>query len=640
DAAWQLAAPAADPAGGRPDPTAVGLAAPDAAWQLPAPAAEPAGGRAAPAATEPAAPDAAWQLPAPAADPAGGRPDPAAPDAARQLSAAAGAGRPELAQPADSARPELAQSADSGCRGSGRVGGGDWASPVQAASAAGGPGGGGGGEGEAAASGGRRSAPAEAARLLAGLVDVGARTVAFVRSRYSAEAVAQAARMLLGGAAGAGRLATYRGGYLPEERRELERHLKDGTLLGLVSTSALEMGIDVAGLDAVLIAGWPGTLVALRQQAGRSGRAGSDGLAVWIAGLDPLDCYLVDHPDAVLAAPLEAAVFDPSNPYVMAPHLAAAAAEWPLDQPELAALDPAAGQVAESLAATGALRRRGQRWFWVLPERATDLTDLRGAGGGLVQLVEAATGQVLGTVEASRAPAAAHPGAVYLHQGLTFLVVELDLAGGLALLERAKPGHRTMPLDRTQVAVVAEHATQADAQATWHFGLVDVTSQVTGYMRLRDPGSERLGTVALEMPESTLRTAAAWVTLPAATLARAGLGPEEVPAALHAAEHAAIGLLPLLATCDRWDLGGLSTPAHPDTGQATIFIHDAVPGGAGFAERAYQARAALLAAVRDRLESCGCEAGCPSCIQSPKCGNANQVLSKPGALSLVKALTP
>jgi DEAD/DEAH box helicase domain-containing protein len=492
-------------------------------------------------------------------------------------------------------------------------------------------------EGGRTASGNRRSAPTEAARLLADLTDVGARTVVFVRSRYSAEAVAKAARALLGGGP-ARRVATYRGGYLPEERRDLERRLKDGSLLGLVSTSALELGIDVSGLDAVLIAGWPGTLVALRQQAGRSGRAGLDGLAVWIAGLDPLDCYLVDHPEAILGAPLEATVFDPANPYVMAPHLAAAAAEWPLELAELDHLEAGAGDVVESLAQTGAVRRRGQRWFWVLPERASDLTDLRGSGGGQVQLVEAATGQVLGTVDAGRAPAAVHPGAVYLHQGLTFLVADLDLDGGLALLERAQPGYRTMPLDATRIAVVAEAASRSQAAAAWHFGSVEVTSQVTGYMKLRDPGSERIGTVSLDLPESTLRTAATWVTVPERTLAQAGLGPQDVPAALHAAEHAAIGLLPLLATCDRWDLGGLSTAAHPDTGQATIFIHDAVPGGAGFAERAYRAGPALLRAVLDRLESCPCEAGCPSCVQSPKCGNANQFLSKPGALALVAAL--
>ncbi|MDR3360690.1 MAG: DUF1998 domain-containing protein, partial [Bifidobacteriaceae bacterium] len=538
----------------------------------------------------------------------------------------------------------------------------------------------------------RRSAPSEAARLLADLAGVGARTVVFVRSRYSAEAVAAEARGLLDGVP-ASRVATYRGGYLPEERRELERRLRDGSLLGLVSTSALELGIDVAGLDAVLIAGWPGTLVALRQQAGRSGRAGSDGLAVWIAGSDPLDCYIAEHPETVVGAALEAAVFDPVNPYVMAPHLAAAAAELPLGQAEAAVLDGSAPAVLESLAAAGALRRRGDHWFWVLAGRAAELTDLRGSGGGLVQLVEQSTGQILGTVDSGRAPAAAHPGAVYTHQGKTFLVSELDLDGGVALVGEASPRYRTMPLSATTVRVVEDRLSCDDANATWHFGMVDVTSQVTSYMRLGPKGrrleaetpagrgsapdrgsapnsppadaaapppsarpeterpnsgpapaggfagwGQRIDTVPLNLPSASMRTAATWVTIPEATLAAAGLAPADTPGALHAAEHAAIGLLGLLATCDRWDLGGLSTPLHPDTEAATIFIHDAIAGGAGFAERAYHRRADLLRAVRDRLAACGCDDGCPSCVQSPKCGNANQVLSKPGALALVQAL--
>ncbi|MDR2374548.1 MAG: DUF1998 domain-containing protein [Bifidobacteriaceae bacterium] len=483
----------------------------------------------------------------------------------------------------------------------------------------------------------RRSAPAEAARLLVQLVETGARTLVFVRSRYSAESVANAARQFLGEPL-AGRVATYRGGYLPEERRDLERRLRNGALLGLVSTTALELGIDVAGLDAVISAGWPGTRIALKQQAGRAGRAGGDGLAVWVAGTDPLDSYLVTHPQALVGAPLEATVFDPSNPYVAAPHLAAAAAEWPLETSELAALDPAAAGVVESLAAAGALRQRGQRWFWVLPERATDLTDLRGAGGAVVQVVEEATGRVLGTVDSASAPAAVHPGAVYLHQGESFQVTALDLEGGVAMVEASQPPYRTMPLHSSTVQVVERRAGAPGARADWHFGLVDVTAQVTGFMRLRTPGLERIGAEPLDMPPSVLRTAATWVTIPAATLAEAALEAAEVPGALHAAEHAAIGLLPLLATCDRWDLGGLSAAAHPDTGEATIFIHDSVPGGAGFAERAFQRRAELLEAVSGLLAECPCEDGCPSCVQSPKCGNGNQSLSKAGALALVSTL--
>ncbi|MDR1798582.1 MAG: DEAD/DEAH box helicase, partial [Bifidobacteriaceae bacterium] len=301
----------------------------------------------------------------------------------------------------------------------------------------------------------RLGAPTEAARLLANLTEVGARTVAFVRSRYSAESVAESARKRLQGQA-AGRIATYRGGYLAEERRDLETRLRNGSLLAVVSTSALELGIDISGLDAVLIAGWPGTRVALRQQAGRAGRAGADGLAVWIAGLNPLDTYVVDHPQAVIGAPLEATVFDPSNPYVLAPHLAAAAAELPLDKPGLELFGPQAGGVIGQLEAMGALKLRGTRWFWVLPDPATHLTDLRGAGGATIQVVEQATGRVLGTVDQARAPATVHPGAVYLHQGESFVVEELDIDGGLAAVKAAQPRYRTMPLDQTAVTVVED----------------------------------------------------------------------------------------------------------------------------------------------------------------------------------------
>ncbi|MDR1825086.1 MAG: DEAD/DEAH box helicase [Bifidobacteriaceae bacterium] len=488
----------------------------------------------------------------------------------------------------------------------------------------------------------RLSAPAEAAHLLARLTDVGARTVAFVRSRYSAEAVADAARHALEGQA-QNRIATYRGGYLAEERRDLEARLRNGSLLAVVSTSALELGIDISGLDAVLIAGWPGTRVALRQQAGRAGRAGADGLAVWIAGVNPLDTYVVDHPQAVVGAPLEATVFDPSNPYVLAPHLAAAAAELPLDEAGLALFGSEAPGVVGQLEAMEALRRRGPRWFWVLPDAATNLTDLRGAGGAIIQVVEEATGRVLGTVDEGRAPATVHPGAVYLHQGESFVVETLDIKGGLATVRQAHPRYRTMPLDQTAVTVVDDRMAVADAAATWHFGLVDVRSQVTGFNRLRLPGLDRIDTVPLDdppMPPSTLRTAATWCVIPNETLQAAGLTPETLPGALHAAEHAAIGLLPLLATCDRWDLGGLSAAYHADTGQATIFVHDAVPGGAGFAQRGFEQRAALLAAVLGLLQTCPCEAGCPACIQSPKCGNGNQLLDKAAALALVQALVP
>jgi len=481
----------------------------------------------------------------------------------------------------------------------------------------------------------RGSASGAAARLAADLAEVGARTVVFVRSRFTAEAVAEATRRLVDGPA-RHRIATYRGGYLAEERRALEAQLRDGTLRVVVATSALELGIDVAGLDAVITVGWPGTRVALAQQAGRAGRAGTDGLSIWVAGNDPLDSYLVDHPKALRGAPLEASVFDPSNPYVLAPHLCAAAGELPLTEADQAMFGPAMDPVVKELAKTGALRQRASGWHWVLPDTPTNLTDLRGAGGAPVQLVESATGRVLGTVDQTRAPAAVHPGAVYLHQGESFEVETLDLADGVATLKTANPPYTTMAISQASVRLIETIDSQADSTATWHYGRVEVIRQVTGYQRLGSGGQGKLGSFPLDLPAQTLQTTGAWCLPGAEALARVPV--DLLPGALHAAEHAAIGLLPLLAACDRWDLGGLSTLDHPETGGPTVFIHDGVPGGAGLARRGFERRLELIQATHARLVACPCEEGCPSCIQSPKCGNANQILSKAGASDLLAGL--
>jgi len=481
----------------------------------------------------------------------------------------------------------------------------------------------------------RGSASGAAARLAADLAEVGARTVVFVRSRFAAEAVAEATRRLVEGPA-KHRIATYRGGYLAEERRALEAQLRDGTLRVVVATSALELGIDVAGLDAVITVGWPGTRVALAQQAGRAGRAGTDGLSIWVAGNDPLDSYLVDHPEALHGAPLEASVFDPANPYVLGPHLCAAARELPLTNADQALFGSAMDAVVQELAKTGALRRRASGWHWVLPDRPANLTDLRGAGGTPVQLVESATGRVVGTVDQTRAPATVHPGAVYLHQGESFLVEALDLADGVATVKTASPPYTTMAISQASVRVIEPLDSQADSTATWHYGRVEVVRQVTGYQRLSSSGQGKLGSFPLDLPAQTLQTTGAWCLPGTEALAR--VPADLLPGALHAAEHAAIGLLPLLAACDRWDLGGLSTLDHPQTGGPTIFIHDGVPGGAGLARRGFERRLELIQATHSRLVACPCEDGCPSCIQSPKCGNANQILSKAGATDLLAGL--
>jgi DEAD/DEAH box helicase domain-containing protein len=486
----------------------------------------------------------------------------------------------------------------------------------------------------------RRSSTAEVADLLTDLVVDDVRTLAFVRSRRAAESVALSTRHQLAEVAPelAGRVAAYRGGYLPEDRREIERALREGSLVGLAATNALELGIDVSGLDAVLMAGFPGTRAALWQQVGRAGRRGREAIGVLVARDDPLDTYLVTHPEALVGAPVEANVFDPDNPYVLGPHLCAAAAELPLTEADLPLFGDRAREGVEALTGGGLLRRRRLGWFWTDRTRASDLADLRSTGGPPVELVEAVTGRLLGTVDAASSHATVHEGAVYLHQGESYLVLSLDLDEAVAVLERAEPAYSTSARELVDIAITRERAHAQWGPARVSLGEVRVTHQVVSFQRRRVPTGEVLGDEPLDLPERTLDTMAVWWTLPAASLTNGGMATGDLPGAAHAAEHAAIGLLPLFATCDRWDIGGVSTALHADTGQLTVFVYDGHPGGAGFAERGFDAAASWLTATRDVIQACGCDDGCPSCVQSPKCGNGNQPLDKAAAVRLLDLL--
>ncbi|MFD1824587.1 DEAD/DEAH box helicase [Mumia zhuanghuii] len=486
----------------------------------------------------------------------------------------------------------------------------------------------------------RRPASVEAAGLLTDLVASGVRTLAFVRSRRGAESVAMSARRMLAevDASLPERVTTYRGGYLPEERRAIERDLRSGSLLGLASTNALELGIDVAGLDAVVTTGFPGTRAALRQQFGRAGRDGSRAVGIFVARDDPLDTYLVHHPEALLGAPVEGTVFDPSNPHVIGPHLAAAAQELPLTDGDLGLFGEGAAEGVAALTAAGWLRRRPQGWFWTKRERAADLVDIRSVGGPAVQIVDDDTGRLLGTVDGGRADATVHEGAVYVHRGETYVVEQYDPDDGVALVRPDRPDYTTTARSVTDIAIVDQRDAVPWGRATVAFGDVDVTSRVVSYVKRRSGSAQVLGEMPLDLPEHTLRTTAVWWTLPGRVVESLALDPAEVPGAAHAAEHASIGLLPLLATCDRWDIGGVSTALHPDTGMLTVFVHDGLPGGAGFARRGYDVAHRWLSMTRDAIASCGCDVGCPSCVQSPKCGNGNNPLSKRGAVVLLDAL--
>ncbi len=486
----------------------------------------------------------------------------------------------------------------------------------------------------------RRSTVAESADLLADLVADGVRTLAFVRSRNAAEvlAVQAAGRLRAVSADLAGRVAAYRGGFVPEDRRRLESDLRDGTLVGVAATNALELGVDISGLDAVVLGGYPGTRASFWQQVGRAGRGREAALAVLVARDDPLDTYLVEHPEVLLDSPLEATALDPANPHVVGPHLCAAAAEVPLTDADLALFGAHALDGATALASAGLLRRRGARWFWTGTGRPSDLADLRSSGGPPVVLVETGSGRVVGTVDAASAPALVHSGAVHLVQGETWLVDLLDLDEGVAEVHQEDPGFTTTARSATEVEVREESAVRAWGSCRVVRGEVEVTHQVVSFLRRATDTGVVLGEELLDLPARRLPTVAVWWTVPEATWSGAGLTRQAVAGAVHAAEHACVGLLPLVAGCDRGDLGGLSAVVHPATGELTVLAYDAHPGGAGFAEQGFDRARAWLSATLEAVRSCGCADGCPSCVQSPRCGTGNDPLDKAAAVTLLGLL--
>jgi DEAD/DEAH box helicase domain-containing protein len=483
----------------------------------------------------------------------------------------------------------------------------------------------------------RRSAVTETSWLFSQLVETETRTIAFCRTRRASELVAEFARRDLPGALRR-RVKSYRAGYLPEERRQLERALSSGELLGVAATTALELGIDVGSLDAALLAGYPGTRASMWQQAGRAGRRGEPSLAIMVAQDDPLDQYLVQHPADLFQKPPEAAVVDPTNPYVLGPHIACAAREQPMAEEELAVFGEGARESVDRQVEDGSLFWRRGLLYHRGRESPHRLIDVRSASGALFAIVDKETGALLGTVDESRAYWHVHPGAIYLHQGEQYEVSELDLTGRVAVVAKSNADYYTQTRDITDVEVLQAIDEGAINEVPAMFGDVRVTRQVVGFQRKLASTQATIDEVALSLPPQTLVTRALWWLLPKRLLLKARITPAALPGTAHAAEHAAIGLLPLVATCDRWDVGGLSTPLHPDTGAPTIFIYDGYPGGAGIAERGYESEARLLEATFEAVRLCPCARGCPSCVQSPKCGNGNEPLDKQGAVALLAAM--
>src|ERR1700754_849434 len=481
----------------------------------------------------------------------------------------------------------------------------------------------------------RRSAGSEAARVMADLIAEGARTLTFVRSRRGAELTALATRARLEDIAPqlTEMVASYRAGYLPEDRNALEQALLDGQLRGLATTNALELGIDIAGLDAVVLAGFPGTVTSFWQQAGRSGRRGQGALVVLVARDDPLDTYLVHNPAALLEKPIERVVVDPGNPYVLGPQLLCAATELPLTDTEVRIWS--ADAVAETVVDDGLLRVSPSGFFPAPGVDPHPAVDIRGSSGGQIAILETETGRLLGSADVGRAPSSVHPGAVYLHQGESYVVDSLDFEDGVAFVHAEDPGYTTYARELTDVEVTGEGERTTHGPITLGLVPVSVSNTVIGYLRRQLTG-EVIDFVELEMPTRTLDTKAVMCTITPEALQDNGVEALRVPGALHAAEHAAIGLLPLVASCDRGDIGGLSTAVGPVDGLPTIFVYDGYPGGAGFAERGFQQLATWWGATAAAIEACECPMGCPSCVQSPKCGNGNEPLDKVGAVRVLR----
>ena len=480
---------------------------------------------------------------------------------------------------------------------------------------------------------GLRASPlGEASRLMAALVSRGFRTICFAKSRKAAELIHKFTVERVDSETGA-RLAPYRAGYTPAQRREIERRLMEGELLGVTATEALELGIDIGLLDCAISVGFPGTVASLRQQWGRAGRRGH-GLAVLVASEDALDQYFMREPETLLGRRVEAAILDHANPRVLDGHVRAAAFEAPVDDADRATLGDEALELAALLPE---LKETKSGFVWAGRDYPAAKFGLRSTTPDPFAVVEAQTGTVLGLVERERAYSTVHEGAVYLHLGESYLVRELDLPARTAVVTPYKGDYYTQAKKETTTAIEETLRTERRCGLDLSFGRVSVTERVVAYQKksIRDQGT--LETVELDLPDTSFETEAIWYLPEASQLE----GLEKMPTllgTLHAAEHSMIALLPLWAMCDRWDIGGLSTNIHFQTNRPTVFIYDGHSGGVGITERGFNAFEGWVEDTARMLEGCPCADGCPSCVQSPKCGNLNEMLDKAGALTFLRRM--
>jgi DEAD/DEAH box helicase domain-containing protein len=478
---------------------------------------------------------------------------------------------------------------------------------------------------------GLRASPlAEAARLQAELVSRGLRTLTFAKSRKAAELIH---RFTAERVRDPKQLSPYRAGYTPSQRREIEQRLLDGDLLGVSTTNALELGIDIGLLDAVISVGFPGTVASLRQQWGRAGRRGH-GLAILVASEDALDQYFMREPDALLGRRVEAAISDHANPRVLDGHVRAAAFEAPLDDTDRTILGD---EALERAALLPELKLTGAGYVWGGRDYPAARVALRSASTDPFTIVDASIGTVLGLVERERAYSTVHDGAIYLHLGEPYLVRGLDHETRTAVVEPFAGDFYTQVKKETTTSILRPERTERRLGLELSFGEITVSEQVVGYQKKSIRTQETIELVQLDMPETSFDTEAVWYLPEPEHLE----GLEEMPkllGALHAAEHAMIALLPLWAMCDRWDIGGLSTNLHFQTGRPTVFVYDGHAGGVGIAARGFDRFEDWVADTARLLAGCPCSNGCPSCVQSPKCGNLNEMLDKSAALTLLRRM--